>query len=88
MVLTKCDLVERKKLAQQMQYIIDHVDSHAAGLASSLPVLCTSLRRPGPAHKVKRKGLRLAGVELLRKELAGLIPAKWTSDSSSISNDQ
>jgi hypothetical protein len=81
-VLTKCDVVERSVLGQRLTEIHDALgDGWLQGFDSNLPVLCTSLGRPGPAFRGKgdQKCLsfrdRHAGVVALQKELASLIPA-------------
>ena len=85
-VLTKCDLLERKVLARTLQETMDNLDQLTLGLAGStnLSVLCTSLKRPGPSHRIDKKGKRYSGLDPLRRELAALLPRNITGYSTKI----
>ena len=85
-VLTKCDLLERKALALKLQETMDNLDKLTLGLAGStnLSVLCTSLKRPGPSHRVNKKGKRFSGLDPLRRELAALLPRNINGYSTKI----
>jgi len=82
-VLTKCDLVERHELAQRVLDIQDSLsDGWLKRFDSNLPIMCTSLARPGPSFrgnanlKCVSVRSRYAGLVQLQQQLSSLIPGR------------
>ena len=80
LVLTKCDLVERRDLASNLLELQDSMSSVCLGaFDSNLPILLTSLARPGPAFRGRGNDKclsfrpRYAGIRELQSELSTLM---------------